>query len=1369
MSIVERGFGRRRNFPRQFKSDKQISKRGSARPALEMLESRLVLSAPPLPVIPTGSGHLFVITAAPYNAKGDGSTDNTTAIQNAINDCSAAGGGVVEVPAASAAFEAGALSMASNVDLQIDSGAMLQAKSGLSGSVWISVSNCNNWEITGLGSGSTMGTLDGHAAGGTGSLNMIKLSGATVGLIQNVNVNNSPHEHIQCGGTLNNNITINGVTINTPSGTANTDGIDPAGTNWLIENCQISDGDDDIALKPGQQFCANITIQNCTILFGHGISIGGQTNFGLNGMTVTNCTFNGTTNGLRLKAGEGNGGLVQNVSYSNITMTNVTNPIIVNSYYTDGSDNYPSDPTSDKGSPPDATTPIWDNITFTNVSSTNASSSGNAGIVFGLPDEPVNGLHFYNVNISAHHGMEINHARNVTFDSLSRITAATGPSIAGIAEASSSFPTPVDAQITEAGYTNTDIGSPTIPFDTSESLYNPDTNLWTIEGGGAGIAGTSDQFNATFQPVAGDSTFTAQLTGLTGPGGSAVSQAGVMYRLGTGAGDPFAAVVQNTSGQILFEWRTTSGGTMQSATPVSQSGSVYLQITRSGSNFSGFYSLNGTSWTQIGSAVSISAIGSTANAGLAVSAGSNGSLAAGSFANVAVSGGSSNQAPTVATPASASPNPVTGNSTALSVLGADDGGESNLTYTWSDTGPSGVTFSANGTNAAKNATAAFTAAGSYNFTVTITDSGGLSTTSSVAVTVNQTLTSIALTPTSASVAENGTQQFSASGKDQFGATLSSQPTFTWALASGSVGSISSSGLYTAPATTGSATVQATSGGVTGTAGVTVTAVNQAPTVATPASASPSPVTGKTTSLSVLGADDGGESNLTYTWSDTGPSGVTFSANGTNAAKNSTATFAAAGSYNFTVTIKDSGGLSTTSSVAVTVSQTVTTITLTPSSASIAGSSTQQFSASAKDQFGTTLTTQPTFTWTLASGSVGSVSSTGLYTAPATSGSATVQATSGGVTATASVTVTAVNQPPTVATPASASPSPVTGKTTSLSVLGADDGGESNLTYTWSDTGPSGVTFSANGTNAAKNTTATFAAAGSYTFTVTIKDSGGLSTTSSVAVTVNQTLTTIAVTPTSASISANTTQQFSASGKDQFGSTLTTQPTFTWTLASGSVGSISSSGLYSAGSAAGTATVQATSGGVTGTAAVTVTAASTVTHVNLSSSYNRIGLSTDGQTFSGTGIDTKGNAYSSTLLNASSLASTYTLGAPGVNDVVAAANQTITLPQGNYSTLTFLGSAFGGKKTGRTFVVHYTDGTSQTYTINLSNFDAPQNYPGESVALTMSYYNNSSGGRTTSTVYLYQYTLTLNNAKTVASITMPGATDSIIIVAMNLNP
>ena len=91
----------------------------------------------------------------------------------------------------------------------------------------------------------------------------------------------------------------------------------------------------------------------------------------------------------------------------------------------------------------------------------------------------------------------------------------------------------------------------------------------------------------------------------------------------------------------------------------------------------------------------------------------------------------------MAVAAAANPSPLVGQRALLSVLGADDGVENNLTYTWATTGtpPASVQFGANGTNAAKKVTAIFTASGNYDFTVTIADGSGLTTTSSCSVSV----------------------------------------------------------------------------------------------------------------------------------------------------------------------------------------------------------------------------------------------------------------------------------------------------------------------------------------------------------------------------------------------------------------------------------------------------------------------------------------------------------------------------------------------------------------------------------------------------------------------------------------------------------
>jgi hypothetical protein len=274
---------------------------------------------------------------------------------------------------------------------------------------------------------------------------------------------------------------------------------------------------------------------------------------------------------------------------------------------------------------------------------------------------------------------------------------------------------------------------------------------------------------------------------------------------------------------------------------------------------------------------------------------------------------------TVTQAAAANPSPVTGTTTTLSALGSENGSGAGLNYTWTATSvPLGVaapTYSLNGTNAAASTLATFFGAGAYTFQVTISDASSNSVTSSVNVTVNLTLTSIALSPSNATINENASQSFTASGKDQFGVALTNQPTFTWSVISG-IGSVNASGRYSSPAASGVATVQAASGAVTGTASVTIN--NATPTVAQAAQANPNPVTGTSTALTVLGADDGGESNLTYTWGAVANVSYTGATNGTNAAKNITANFAQPGDYNLTVTITDSGGLSVTSSVEVIV-------------------------------------------------------------------------------------------------------------------------------------------------------------------------------------------------------------------------------------------------------------------------------------------------------------------------------------------------------------------------------------------------------------------------------------------------------------------
>jgi hypothetical protein len=192
------------------------------------------------------------------------------------------------------------------------------------------------------------------------------------------------------------------------------------------------------------------------------------------------------------------------------------------------------------------------------------------------------------------------------------------------------------------------------------------------------------------------------------------------------------------------------------------------------------------------------------------------------------------------------------------------------------------------------------------------------------------------------------------------------------------------------------------------------------------------------------------------------------------------------------------GRVTTSTVPVTVSQNLTTVSVSPASAEVALNGTQLFTASGSDQFGQGMNPQPVFAWSLVG--AGTVDGTGFYTA-SSSGTATLTATSGGKSAAAAIVV---NSPPTVAAVATATPAVVSGSSTQLTVLGADDGGEAALSYAWATTGvpPAAVAFSANNSNAAKNSTATFTKSGNYAIQATISDVGTLAVTSSLAVEVN---------------------------------------------------------------------------------------------------------------------------------------------------------------------------------------------------------------------------------------------------------------------------
>ena len=355
-----------------------------------------------------------------------------------------------------------------------------------------------------------------------------------------------------------------------------------------------------------------------------------------------------------------------------------------------------------------------------------------------------------------------------------------------------------------------------------------------------------------------------------------------------------------------------------------------------------------------------------------------------------------------------------------------------------------------------------------------------------------------------------------------------------------------------------------------------------PSITAPAVASPASTT-QSTSVSMGATDPAGEPSLRYSWSSTGPKPVTFADNGTNSAKNTTVTFFAAGSYVLHGRATNPDGLSVSTSVTVTVTQVSTAVAISPQNASVPKSSIFRFTASTVDQFGAPMGAQQAITWSVTGG--GTIAADGTFTAgPTASGPFTVTAMGAGFTATTTVTVT-VGVPPTVARNASSVPSsPVTVSSVVLDVLGADDGGEPSLLYSWVALGPGPVTFSDNNSNSAKKTTASFAQGGSYKLTVTVTDVVGLQNSSVITIEVVQKLAVIEIAPGTATVNAGAGKPFSATIKDQFNHIMTIDPmAIRWTATGGTA----AAGQFTAGPRNGTFQVTATLVNVSGVATVTV--------------------------------------------------------------------------------------------------------------------------------------------------------------------------------------
>ena len=241
-------------------------------------------------------------------------------------------------------------------------------------------------------------------------------------LIEGVSFSNPPFWTIM--PAFSENITITGITIENPGNSPNTDGIDPSSCrNVHISDCHITVGDDCIVIKSGRDEdgreagkpTENITITNCTMLEGHGgVVIGSEMSGGVKRISISNCVFEGTDIGIRIKTMRGRGGVVEDVRVSNVTMYNIVNEgILITLRY------QPAKP-----EPLSERTPAVRNVHLSNI---NIREAQRPVAIYGLEERAVTQISFNDIRSFSKKGILLENASDISFHDMKMEIAGGSP------------------------------------------------------------------------------------------------------------------------------------------------------------------------------------------------------------------------------------------------------------------------------------------------------------------------------------------------------------------------------------------------------------------------------------------------------------------------------------------------------------------------------------------------------------------------------------------------------------------------------------------------------------------------------------------------------------------------------------------------------------------------------------------------------------------------------------------------------------------------------------------------------------------------------------------------------------------------------
>ncbi len=440
---------------------------------------------------------------------------------------------------------------------------------------------------------------------------------------------------------------------------------------------------------------------------------------------------------------------------------------------------------------------------------------------------------------------------------------------------------------------------------------------------------------------------------------------------------------------------------------------------------------------------------------------------------------------------------------------------------------SSVTWSSSTTSVATMAGSVATAVGTGTSTIQAT-SGSISGSTVLTVTP-ATLVSIAVTPANSSMVVGATPvQYTATGTYSDSTTQNLTSSVTWSSLTTTIASITSGGLVT-PVAKGSTTIQATSGSITGSTGLTVTTALVSIAV-TPAN--PSIAKGRTQAFTATGTySDNSTQNITssVTWTSGTTTVATITSGGV-------ATAAGTG----TSTIQATSGSISGSTVLTVTAPTLVSIAVTPANSSmVVGATPVQYTATGTYSDNSTQNLTSSMTWTSTTTATATITSGGLVT-PVAAGSTAIQATSGSIVGSTALTVTAA--------------SGITLSSVTLSPAAVTGGRSSSGTVTLSSAAPAGgllVTLSSNNlaatapanvTVASGSRTATFTVtttpvAASTPVTITATIATGSKTTN---LTINPpALSSVSVTPTSVRGGVSSTGTVKLSGAAPVGGTVVT--------------------------------------------------------------------------------------------------------------------------------------------------------------------------------------------------------------------------------------